>query len=705
MYAATASFCLLGRSLLLTLLMCFFSTAGLLAQPDFVWDKTLGGENYEELQALQIVTDGIIVGGSSRSNLEFGDPADTSWNMLVYKLDFDRNVLWRRHFGGDRHDRMWMLISTADGGFLCGGYSYSGIGGDKSEPSRGGMDVWVLRLDAAGNKLWDKTYGGAGRDEMFAALEMPHGGFLLGCHSNSNAGGDKTENSRGDQDFWLLYTDDAGNLLWDQTLGGNGIEQINDLEWAPDGNVYLSGGTTSQPNTGDIAPDFARGGKDFWIGKFNPDTRQLLWNHRYGGTGEDFAYALCVGRDGQLYLGGRSASIPAPPTQYNNGKDSPFYGGDSDYWLLELDDNGQKLREWSFGGTGLDDLYVLLENKRGELVIGGVSDSGISGNKTAPPHGGYDFWLLGLDPAGGAVRWQRTLGAPADDALTKVAQFPDGALVFGGHSASNIGFDKTENAIGLNDFWIISSECGLTAVIAEIGGSGPCSGEPLTLEIQAPDCDSCLFLWSNGATGPSIEVPPGTAGAFSVMTIDLQGCMAGDTIVVDVGQTPQINLGPPDTLIAEGATLTLGGNDPTLQYLWNDGSTGATLVVEDEGLYSVTVTGPGGCTASASIRVSFLKKSAVWVPNVFSPNFDGYNDYLTIYTDNSVQQVVIFQIANRWGEVCFRRDNFLPLYETEGWDGRFRAYHVGPDVYAWTALVEFLDGRKAWFSGDVTLVR
>lgn len=693
------------QNLLRTLFVCCAAAASLVAQPDFIWDKTLGGENYEELSALQIVADGIIVGGSSRSNLAFGDPADTSWNILIYKLDFDRNVLWRRHFGGDRNDRGWMLIPTKDGGFLCGGYSYSGMSGDKSEASRGGMDVWLLRLDANGQKLWDKTYGGAGRDELFAALEMPSGGFLLGCHSTSNADGDKTENSRGDQDFWLLCVDDDGNLIWDKTLGGNGTEQINDLEWAPDGNVLLSGGTSSQPGTGEMAADYARGGKDFWIGKFNPGTRQLLWNHRFGGTAEDFAYALCVARDGKLYLGGRSVSIPAPPTQYNNGKNSIFYGGDSDYWLLELDADGKKLREWSFGGTGLDDLYILWQNKRGDLIIGGVTDSGVSGNKTAPAYGGYDFWLLGLEPNSGAVRWQRTLGGAMDDALTKVAEFPNGALVFGGHSASEAGFDKTENALGFNDFWIISTECGVTAAIAEIGAPEPCSGEPLTLEAGVTNCDSCLFLWSNGATGPSIELPPGTIGNFSVTTIDLQGCLDGDTLFVELGQTPQINLGPPDTLIAEGNSITLGNGDPNLQYLWSDGSTGSILVVQAEGYYSVTVTDPSGCTAEAAIRVSFLKKSAVWVPNVFSPNFDGYNDYVNIYTDKSVQRVVTFQIADRWGEVCFHRNNFQPLYENQGWDGRHRAYRASPGVFSWIALVEYLDGGQEWFSGNVTLVR
>lgn len=679
---------------------------GVCAQPAIAWDKTLGGEDYEELNALEVTTDGIIVAGSSRSNMSLGNPADFSWNFLVYKLDFNRNVVWQNMYGGDADERLWALILTTDGGMLCGGYSYSGISGDKTEASRGDMDVWILRLDAAGNKIWDKTFGGPGRDELFSILQMPDGGFMLGCHSYSNAGGDKTEASRGDQDFWLLRIDASGNLLWDKTLGGDSQEQIHDLAWAPDGNILVSGGTLSTPNSGEISPDSARGGKDFWIGKMNPANGQLIWNHRFGGTGEDFAYALCVSRSGKIYLGGRSGSLPAAPTVFNNGKESPFYGGDSDYWLLELDGNGNKQREWSFGGAGLDDLYIVHENKRGDLILGGVTDSGISGNKTVALHGGYDFWMLALDPVGGTVRWQRTLGGSGNDAPTKVAQFPDGSLVFGGHSGSNASFEKTQNSFGGNDFWIVATDCGPRVLIDKADEYVPCSGEPLTLLAQAEACDSCLFLWSNGSNGPAIEVPAGTSGEFSVMALDIFGCMVSDTIFAEVGTTgPHIDLGPADTLLQAGNVLRLGENIPGLQYLWNDGSTASTLLVDAEGIYSVTVTDGSGCTASDAITLRLLQKSAVWAPNVFSPNLDGVNDYFGIYVDGSVREVSTFQVFDRWGDLCFRREHFLPFQEIEGWDGVVRGKLLKPGVFTWIAEVEFLNGEKILYKGNVTLVR
>lgn len=685
------------------IIMMAVCPCALSAQYTVAWDATIGGERYEELNGLLVVPDGIVVGGSTQSNLTFGDPADFSWNILLQKTDFEGNLIWEAHFGGDQDERLWMLIPTSDGGLLCGGYSFSGVSGDKTEPSRGDMDVWILRLDETGNLLWDKAFGGAGRDELFAALEMPDGGFLLGCHSDSGAGGDKTEPSRGGQDFWLIRTAADGSLIWDKTLGGDNYDQVQDLLWAPDGNVLISGGTFSSPGSGEIAQDSARGGLDFWLGLFDPGARQLLWNHRYGGDNEDFPYALTLSNSGKIYLGGRSASDTAPPTVYNNGKNTPKYGGYSDFWLLELDHNGWKTNEWSFGGSGLDDLYFIQENKRGELVLGGVSDSGVSGNKTAVPRGGFDFWIVTLAPQTGIVRGQSALGGSGNDAPTRIAMLPDGAFVMGGHSDSGIGFEKSAASFGVNDFWVLTTECDLQVNIGEPVLS--CEQQMQGLTAVSPACDSCLYFWSNGHASATLEVPAGTNGTFSVMAIDLLGCMAADTMVVEATNALAFDLGPLDTLIQAGAQISLGGGIPGWQYQWNTGSTNDQIVVSEPGLYSVTVTGEGGCTAVDQILVRVLNRKSVYVPNVFTPNDDGWHDVVGIQTGEGVRMVRHFSIYDRWGELCYQRQQFNFADEFEGWDGRYRGLRLSPGVFTWVALVEYTDGTVELLTGTITLLR
>ncbi|MCB9307415.1 MAG: gliding motility-associated C-terminal domain-containing protein [Lewinellaceae bacterium] len=694
------------RLSIIQVLLLLASAISLHAQPALQWDKTLGGDSWDELNGLLTLPDGIIAAGSSRSGLISGNPNDLSWNFLIVKLNLDGQVLWQRVYGGDLDDRLWAIIPTSDGGFLAGGYSYSGISGDKTQPSRGDMDVWVLKLDEAGMLEWERAYGGLYRDELFDMLELPGGGYLLGCNSWSDVWMEKSEPSRGLQDFWFLRIDAQGNLLWEKTIGGSDYDQLNDLEWAPDGTVLVSGGTVSDGNTGELGPESSRGGMDFWLGKFDLNTRSLLWDHRYGGSGEDYAYALYRSPvSGRLFMGGRSGSAPSPPTVFNNGKNAPFYGGDSDYWLLELNPDGSKMQEWSFGGSGLDDLYDVKENLAGQLVIGGVSDSDISGNKTSASRGGFDYWMLALD-ANGNTLWQTDLGGTANDAMTRMAIRHDGAYVVGGHSESNIGFEKTENNLGVNDFWVLSFECGLSVEITPDGISSPCSEEPVVLDAAIDVCSTCTYLWSTGDTGTSIVIPPGLEGQYSISVLDESGCAAFDTLQVQFPPPPEIELDIQDTTVVYGQPVTIGLEEaPGYTYSWNTGATGGSITVFNSGIYELTVTDLNGCSAVGSARVNAIRKHAIWVPNIFSPNSDGYNDYATISANESVSEVISFQIADRWGGLCYRRDGFFPYYLTDGWDGTCNGQPAPPGVYSWLARVEFLDGSRELFEGSITIVR
>ncbi|MBC7777784.1 MAG: hypothetical protein H7246_20285 [Phycisphaerae bacterium] len=121
---------------------CFFCTLHVSAQPKFAWDITLGGDGYEEFNVLCPMTDCLYMGGSSPSNIAFGNPADNSYNFLIFKTDLNGNLLWQTMFGGDQTERLWAFAPISDGALVAGGYSQSGVSGDKTEPSRGGKDVW-----------------------------------------------------------------------------------------------------------------------------------------------------------------------------------------------------------------------------------------------------------------------------------------------------------------------------------------------------------------------------------------------------------------------------------------------------------------------------------------------------------------------------------------------------------------------------------
>lgn len=689
--------------------VCLLLVYALPAQPPLAWDVGFGGEHYEELNALVPLPNGFVCGASSRSNSLAGNPNDFSWNFYITCFDLSGNLLWQKNYGGDQDERLWCLIPTADGGFLAGGHSYSGISGVKTQASRGDMDVWIVKMDAWGNIQWERSFGGLFRDELFDALEMPDGGFLLGCHSQSEPGpnSDKSEPGRGSQDFWIIRTDASGNKIWDKTIGGNGYEQINDLLFCADGQVLLSGGTLSDAGSGDLGNAPAHGGMDFLLMKFDPQTQSIGWTKRYGGSGEDYPYALIETLSGNILMGGRSGSA-ASGSSLPGAKTAAYFGGDSDYWLIEIDPDGNALQECSLGGSRLDDLYLLLQSPCGQILAGGVSDSDISGNKSTALRGGYDFWLIGMDE-NLVPQWQKSVGSGGNDALTSGVFLPGGSLLIGGHSDGNAGFEKSQNNIGLNDCWIVSTFCDLSVQIENPDNYDPCSGLPILLNASHGPCPACRYSWSaGGAMDGNILLPAGTQDSVALLICDDNGCYATDTSWVFSSIPPVLSLSPLDTLVQAGNGVRLESTVEDQQpvgYMWLGGQQTPELFVNEAGVYSLTVTNADGCTDSEQAQVRVQEALHVYVPNIFSPNDDGVNEFAAIYGDENIVQVRFFQIYDRWGDLVFQRNGFVPSQENMGWNGDFRGKPAPMGVYTWFAEIEFTEQRRLLIKGNITLLR
>ena len=133
---------------------------------------------------------------------------------------------WDKTFGGSNNDDLSSLQQTSDGGYILGGYSASGISGDKTEASRGNNDYWIVKTDANGNKQWDKTFGGSSDDQLYSFQQTTDGGYISGGRSTSGISGDKTEASKGSYDYWIVKTDANGNKQWDKTFGGSNVDEL-----------------------------------------------------------------------------------------------------------------------------------------------------------------------------------------------------------------------------------------------------------------------------------------------------------------------------------------------------------------------------------------------------------------------------------------------------------------------------------------------
>ena len=122
--------------------------------------------------------------------------------------------------------------------------------------------------------------------------------------------------------------------------------------------------------------------------------------------------------------------------------------------------------------------------------------------------------------------------------------------------------------------------------------------------------------------------------------------------------------------------------------------------------YTVQITDIFGCIVEARVLLPVDRTPAIYIPNAFSPDGDGVNEVFMIFArDESVEQIQRFLVFSRWGELVYEYENFQPNNPAYGWDGFFQGKLMNPAVFAWFAVVEFIDGREVLFKGDVTLVR
>jgi hypothetical protein len=361
------------------------------------WQKTIGGGDVfgnleaEVLRSGKQAPDGsYYLGGNSDSPI-YGNKTVPNYGLQDYwivKLDSEGDILWQANIGGTNYEECYSLEVTSDGGCIVGGFSQSGISGNKTESSRGGRDYYVVKLDSNGQIEWQKTYGGSGMDVLYSILVLENNEYLLSGVSSSNISGDKTENSKGGGDFWIIKINAAGSIIWQKTIGGNSADTPYSLVKVLDGFV-ISGVSDS-----DISFDKtqnSRGGSDYWLVKTDFEGN-VIWDKTYGGDIDDFAFGLLSFSDerGFVLVGASYSGVTGDKTVVNYGE----YNG----WIIRTDENGELLWQKGIGGTYLDLLSQVVELPDKSILLGGGANSLVSGNLTVAGFNSLDYWLVKLAP-------------------------------------------------------------------------------------------------------------------------------------------------------------------------------------------------------------------------------------------------------------------------------------------------------------------
>lgn len=332
------------------------------------------------------------------------------------------NVIWQRFLGGSGNDEICAFTIMPGGDILAAGQATSPDGdvhgyrpglmpayGNTTTPA---YDGFVARLNLLGDTVWTRTYGTNGEDKIFSISNTLDGNYIF-CGSTDSTGThahgwtphyytDYRGRLRA-SDGWIVKLKPDGDTLWTRTIGGNHNDIFTKIIATSDSG-YLAVGQTFSTN---LAGSF--GASDAWIVKLDK-TGHTEWQKVYGGSNiEELTDVIELkDRSGFAILGHtKSADINA---QNYHG------GGQTDIWLLVLDQSGIQRQSICYGGTKMDVAGNIVEAPEGGFLISG-SISSRDGNVSTvhnPAGADQDGWVIKVDAAG-SLLWDRNIGGTGPD--------------------------------------------------------------------------------------------------------------------------------------------------------------------------------------------------------------------------------------------------------------------------------------------------
>lgn len=346
---------------------------------DVLWQRTYGGTGHDGARAIQETNEGgYILAGNTYSNDIDVIGSHGGGDIWVVLVDALGEVIWQRALGGMGFDHAQDVAALPDGGYLIVGETYSTDGDVTFQHGNG--DAWVIKLNSNGEVEWQKTLGGSDNDGARAVAVALDGGSIVSGFTFSNDG--DVSGNNGMADLWVVKLDAEGNMEWETTLGGSGIDGANDICQSTEGLITATGFTES--NDGDVT-GFLGGGSDTWVVQLDANGT-LLWQKCIGGNGQDIAQSLILTEDGGCTVLCSTDS---------DGGDVTGHHGESDIWIARLVATGELAWQRALGGTGSDGPTNLERAEDGGYLVTGFTSS--NNGDAIGNHGGmFDAWVVKL---------------------------------------------------------------------------------------------------------------------------------------------------------------------------------------------------------------------------------------------------------------------------------------------------------------------
>ena len=288
-------------------------------------------------------------------------------------------VEWENTFGGDESDYGYSVSQTSDGGYIITGFTFV---------KAGNGDVYLLKVDAAGNRQWEKTFGGDKSDVGKSVQQTSDGGYVI-------AGNTESFSSK-ENEIYLIKTDSSGNKIWGKNISGEGDYYGESVRQTGDGGFMVAGTVSSDHRDYDI-----------YLMKTDASGKKI-WEKRFGGEEIDSCHAMQLTSDGGCIIAGETYS---------------FGSAWNDVYLVKTDASGNMIWEKTVGGKGYDwGNSVLQTGDGGFIIAGGTNSSG---------KGDYDAYLIRTDTSGNRI-WEKNLGGNRADTGYSVALSGDGGYIVAG---------------------------------------------------------------------------------------------------------------------------------------------------------------------------------------------------------------------------------------------------------------------------------
>ena len=370
--------------------------------PEITWQQCYGSSEFDHADCIVETESGYLIG----ITLDEYEPGITNWHgqvdIWLIETDTTGNMIWEKCYGGSQGEGPKKLIKTTDNGYYIVG-STNSIDGDVQSYNHGGGDYWIVRLDTEKNIIWEKCFGTPVGEGPRDALLTNDGGLIV--MGRIKASGGDVSVYYGDNDIWMFRIDSAGNLLWEKTIGNEGLDNGISITYNSEGNIMLIGAAAHHGGMVECYPDENWG--DVWLVELDLQGN-ILSQHCYGGSDYDFGVDIEELEYGYLFIA-KSYSNDGDVS----GHHGPSGGNDakSDFWIVEINKFGQILWEYSYGGWNSETPRHISKTADGGIVAIGTTfsnDGDVSGNHSAPGTD-TDIWAVKLDSVG-EIEWQKCYG-------------------------------------------------------------------------------------------------------------------------------------------------------------------------------------------------------------------------------------------------------------------------------------------------------